>query len=79
MHNCPTGYPQLSAFLTSDDDLSIYRRFAYVHSRLILKKQDELRQLEDALDGLDAARGDGQANTVWFDLELEFNEYGEFP
>ena len=31
----------------------IYRRFGYLHSRIILRKQDELRQLEDDLDRID--------------------------
>lgn len=31
----------------------IYRRFGYIHSRLLLNKQDELRELEDSLRNMD--------------------------
>jgi hypothetical protein len=31
----------------------LYRRFSFLHSRLLLHKQDELRELEDDLDRLD--------------------------
>lgn len=44
-----SGYPKLAAFFDSDDQFSVYRRFGYLHSRLLLYKQDELRELEDRL------------------------------
>jgi hypothetical protein len=50
---CPAGYPRLAVFLDSDDCFSVYRRFGFLQSRLLLNKQDKLRQLEDALDSLD--------------------------
>jgi hypothetical protein len=50
---CPAGYPRLAAFLDSDDCFSVYRRFGFLQSRLLLNKQDKLRQLEEALDSLD--------------------------
>ena len=31
----------------------IYRRFGYVHSRLLLHRQDELRELESKLHNMD--------------------------
>jgi hypothetical protein len=31
----------------------VYRRFGFLQSRLLLDKQDKLRELEDALDRLD--------------------------
>lgn len=31
----------------------IYRRFGYIHSRLLLNKQDELRELEASLKDMD--------------------------
>lgn len=47
------GYPKLAAYLDSDDQFSVYWRFGYLHSRLLLHKQDELRGLEDRLQILD--------------------------
>jgi hypothetical protein len=51
--SCPRGCPALAAFLDSDECFSIYRRFGFLQSRLLLDKQDKLGQLEDTLDRLD--------------------------
>jgi hypothetical protein len=53
VEDCRTGYPNLAAFLDSDESFMIYRRFGYIASRLLLEKQDEMRQLEEELDMLD--------------------------
>lgn len=47
------GYRLLGTFLDSDENFMIYRRFGYLHSRTLLKKQDELRKLEMELDDYD--------------------------
>ena len=39
--------------MDSDDNFMIYRRFGFLYSRLLLWKQDELRELEDGLDAID--------------------------
>src|SRR5438552_8863712 len=52
VEDCPTGYPNLAAFLDSDENFMIYRRFGYIQARLLLEKQDEMRQLEEKLDML---------------------------
>lgn len=54
MQDCKRGYPRLAAFLDSDENFMVYRRFGYLQSRLLLEKQDELRLLEEKLDILDA-------------------------
>ena len=33
----------------------LYRRFGYLQSRVLLEKQDDLRQLEEQLDELDSS------------------------
>lgn len=53
MEECPKGYPSLAAFLDSDENFMLYRRFGYLQSHIILHKQDELRALEEKLDILD--------------------------
>jgi len=49
----PEGYPRLAAFKSSEPCFSIYRGFSYLHSRVLLQMQDELRSLEDNLISLD--------------------------
>ncbi|KAH6719118.1 hypothetical protein BKA61DRAFT_596896 [Leptodontidium sp. MPI-SDFR-AT-0119] len=39
--------------MDSDENFMIYRRFGFLHARLLLQKQDELRLMEEALDRLD--------------------------
>lgn len=53
VQDCPDGYPRLGAFLDSDDNFMVYRRFGYLQSRLLLEKQEHLRQLEEELENLD--------------------------
>lgn len=48
-----SGYPNLAAFKNSDEDFTIYRRFGYLQSRILLDKQDQLRVLEARLDKFD--------------------------
>ncbi|KAF2657862.1 hypothetical protein K491DRAFT_313155 [Lophiostoma macrostomum CBS 122681] len=47
------GYPNVAAFLDSDEGLSVYRRFGYLQSRLLLNKQEDLRRLEKDLSRMD--------------------------
>ncbi|KAJ8114951.1 hypothetical protein OPT61_g3286 [Boeremia exigua] len=49
----PLGYPRCAAFQSSEACFSIYRSFDYLHSRVILGMQDDLRQLENKLNRLD--------------------------
>ena len=77
VHECKEGSPQLAAFLATDENLWVHRRFAYVQSRLILKKQDELRRLEENLDSLDGGQSRLSGTDTWETLEHKFNEYGE--
>lgn len=39
--------------MDSDDNFMIYRRFGFLHARILLQKQDELRELEEAIDTID--------------------------
>jgi hypothetical protein len=49
----PRGYPLQAAFQASESSWSIYRGFSYLHSRVILDMQDELRCLEEQLEEVD--------------------------
>ena len=47
------GYPGFASFISSDDDLVYFRKFGTLHSRVLLTLQDDIVQLEQALDELD--------------------------
>ena len=49
----PRGYPKLAAFMNSDENFAVCRRFGFLHQRVLLYRQDELRALEDQLIRLD--------------------------
>ncbi|UKZ65394.1 uncharacterized protein TrAtP1_006587 [Trichoderma atroviride] len=50
----PPGYPRYSALLASNKSFQVWRRFSVLRSRLLLLKQDELSQLEEQLEDIDA-------------------------
>jgi hypothetical protein len=54
----PEGYPQLAAFINSDDSFAIFRKFSRTNTRLLLHLQAEIQVLEKELDTLD--RGDAR-------------------
>ncbi|KAL8904970.1 MAG: hypothetical protein Q9207_002923 [Kuettlingeria erythrocarpa] len=56
----PRGYPKLAAFVNSSQTYLMCRRFGFLHSRVLLHRQDELAELEKQLIALDEE-----------DLELE--------
>lgn len=47
------SYRSLATFLDSDENFMVYRRFGYLHSRMLLRMQDKLRKLEALLDDYD--------------------------
>jgi hypothetical protein len=49
----PEGYPRISAYIDSDSDTALFRRFSILHARSLLYKQVELTELEAQLDQLD--------------------------
>ena len=82
----------MAAFLDSDENFMVFRRFGYIQTRLLLDKQDELRRLEKQLDDFDEKLGnehDGYLTTrdlkptlaaerkvMMSKLESNFCEYG---
>jgi hypothetical protein len=93
--SCPEGYPRLAAFLDSDENFMLYRRFGFLQTRLLLNKQAELREHEKALDRLDEEdktrspsrlksrekdnAGDGRWKTLLWDIQNTWVEYSEHP
>lgn len=53
LEDFPIGFPRLACFLDSDDAFMLYRRFGSIYSRLILRKQDEMRRIEATLQAMD--------------------------
>lgn len=80
MEDFPKGYPRQAAFADSDESFMIYRRFGYIHSRLLLNKQDELRELEASLrnmDLIDARNAEGKLCLQSRELDVERDEKRE--
>jgi len=83
----------LAALLDSDENFMLYRRFGFLQARIILNKQDELRDLEKKLDRMDIAdqrkdasilrsrEKDSATNNrrknLFCEVEEKFKEYGE--
>jgi hypothetical protein len=49
LNDYPKGYPNVAAFLDSDEGFTVYRRFGYLQSRILLDKQEDLRRAEKKL------------------------------
>ena len=49
----PNGYPRLAALLNSDENFLICRKYGFLHNRVLLYRQDELRELEEQLLAVD--------------------------
>ena len=83
----PLGYPELATFLDSDENFMVYRRFGLLHARLLLRKQDELRVLEERLDDMDQEEsigmnlipmaGSQQRKDLLASIEHTFSEYSK--
>lgn len=55
----PAGYSRYAAFIDTDDNFRIYRRFGTLRNRVLLHRQLELSLLEDELDELDQSDNNG--------------------
>ncbi|GME27624.1 hypothetical protein BKCO1_17000149 [Neofusicoccum parvum] len=49
----PEGYPQLAAWINTDDNFRVYRRFGELRNRVLLQYQFKLAKLEAVLQKLD--------------------------
>lgn len=89
MDDLKLGYPNLATFNNSSECFTVYRRFGYLQSRLLLEKQDVLRVLEHRLDKYDqeniatsytrTLRPDEimPRQALLEEIEQAFNSYGE--
>jgi hypothetical protein len=58
------GYRGFSAFLASDNDFLIFRRFGALNARLLLFLQDEISSLEQHLDVLESSHSHSSARDI---------------
>ena len=70
------GYPALSAWVASDDDFFVIRRFDRLNARVILRMQDRISFLEERLEEIDQKcrkmkTGVGDNGTLRHDTEIE--------
>lgn len=89
VNDFPMGYPNLATFQNSSENFTVYRRFGYLQSRLLLEKQDALRVLEVKLDKYDrdnqmtsrirslGAETIAPRQALLGEIEETFSSYGE--
>lgn len=89
MDDLEIGYPNLATLKNSSECFTLYRRFGYLHSRLLLEKQDVLRVLEHRLDQYDQENIETSytrtlrkdeimpRQALLEEIERTFNSYGE--
>jgi hypothetical protein len=92
VEECPQGYPRLAGLLDSDENFMLYRRFGFLQARVLLNKQDQLRELEKKLDREDQVdlkknpsvlksrekddAVNGRRKKILCEIEEHFKEYG---
>jgi hypothetical protein len=72
----------VAAFLDSDENFMIYRRFGFLHARVLLRKQDKLREMEEALDTMDtrdAKASDPLPNRALMSREIDESDTNTSP
>ena len=95
MDEYPEGYGKLAAFVDCDPNFLIYRKFGWLHNRVLLQLQDELQLLEQKLENIDkweaesgekvrliSQRSDKTPTrkNLFTDIKAKLEEYGEqFP
>jgi hypothetical protein len=75
--------------VNSDRTLCAFKQFGRLHARVLLYKQDELQELQEQLDSLDAKEstafflhtrrqdGNNQRQDLLSKIERKLNEYGK--
>jgi hypothetical protein len=70
----PPGWPQLAAFMHSEDNFAIFRRFGLVHCRVLVQLQAEIQLLEKKLSALDQSDASPGSPNAWRLQTAEFKE-----
>ncbi|PMD21474.1 hypothetical protein NA56DRAFT_703659 [Hyaloscypha hepaticicola] len=70
----PPGWPQLAAFMHSEDNFAIFRRFGLVHCRVLVQLQAEIQLLEKKLSALDQSDASPGSPNAWRLQTSEFKE-----
>lgn len=89
----PAGYPRLAAVVNSDENFMLYRRFGVLQARILLNKQDHLRDMEERLEAMDDHDDERDCRALesreyddakyksrkklLHNIELAFEEYGK--
>ena len=60
MDEFPQGYGKVAAFQECDPNFLVYRKFSWLHGRVLLHHQDELAELEDKLEHMDKHENDSK-------------------
>lgn len=49
----PRGWPRLAAYLSSSDDVLMFRGFKKAHARILSRMQSEITEIENELESID--------------------------
>lgn len=60
----PEGFPRIAAYIDSDIDTVLFRRFGRFNARILLYREVELNELEKKLDELDK-KDNAEEDTEW--------------
>jgi hypothetical protein len=75
----PRGYPRLAAFIDSDKDTVLFRKFGVLSAQSLLYKEVEITELEAQLDELNK-KDEGDPDNEWrlsYNLSLNDGENNE--
>ncbi|KAL1631188.1 hypothetical protein SLS56_004435 [Neofusicoccum ribis] len=71
----PEGYPQFAAWINTDDNFRVYRRFGELRNRVLLQYQFKLAKLEAVLQKLD--EDDSKSKEAEDNFRLSSIEYDQ--
>lgn len=70
----PRGYPRLAAYVNTDIDGRLYRRFGQLRNRLLLHYQDDICFLEEELTKIDEEDGRGEPHQSYRIISRRYDE-----
>lgn len=74
LESFPLGYSRVACLMNSDISFSMYRRYGVLHARLLLHKQDKLRELEEELQRRDKKDNELEETQIYLKCREEADD-----